>query len=396
MKNKIPHIKVDAFPVVDTHFSGVGHYTLGIIRGFDELAAEGKLTYDLIVPFNRKSWIDKYHFENYRKVIRNPIPQKVLRQFMKMHLSVPVDWLLGPGRYWFPSFLAWPTWSNKSSVVIHDVTYLAVPECVDEGNRNYLTRTVPFSMKNSQNVICVSDFSKSEVAKYYDYPADNIFVASPSIDRRLFYKRSEEDIRSVRLKYDIYDENYILSVGNIEPRKNYLRLIEAFMKLPKKITNKYTLVIIGAGGWNNSDIKAKIQEAKEQGMKIINPGRFVPDEDMPALFSGAKFFTFTPIYEGFGMSPLESYAVGTPVLASNVASVPEAAGNAAVYCDPFSVDDIAEKLEHMFKLTDEDRHQWDKKIEEHLNSLNWRKSAETTASALTGLPISYFSSGDNA
>lgn len=395
MASKIPHIKVDAFPIVDTHFSGVGHYTLGIIRGFDELAAEGKLTYDLIVPFNRKSWVNKYHFENYRKIIRNPIPQKVLRQFMKMHLDVPVDWLLGPGRYWFPSFLAWPTWGSKSSVVIHDVTYLAVPECVHEGNRKYLTRTVPFSLSNSQNVICVSEFSKSEIIKYYEYPEDNIFVASPSIDRRLFYKRSPEEIRSVRLKYDIYDEDYILSVGNIEPRKNYLRLIEAFMKMPDSITKKYTLVIIGAGGWNNEDIKAKIQEAKEKGLKIINPGKFVPDEDMPALYSGARFFAFTPIYEGFGMSPLEAYATGTPVLASNVASVPEAAGNAAVYCDPFDIDDIAEKMEYMFKETEANRDKWKKEIDEHLGSLNWRKSAETTAAALTGLPVSHFASKES-
>jgi len=390
MKTKIPHIKVDAFPIVDSHFSGVGHYTLGILRGLDELAGEGKLTYSLIVPRKLAGRIHKYRLQHYKRIIKNPIPNRVIRGFMKYHIKFPMDLVLGIGTYYFPSFLAWPTWFSKSSVVIHDVTYLAVPECVEKGNRDYLARTVPFSISNSQNVICVSEFSKSEMEKYYDYPGEKIFVSSPSIDRRLFYKRSEEEVRSVRLKYDIYDKDYILSVGNVEPRKNYFRLIEAYMGLPKKITDKYPLVIIGAGGWNNDDIKTKIQAAKEKGLKIINPGKFVTDEDMPALYSGAQFFVFTPIYEGFGMSPLEAYATGTPVLASKVASVPEAAGKAAVYCDPFSVDDIAKKLEYMFKETDIDRHQWDKKISNHLNSLNWRNSAEITAAALTGMSVDFF------
>lgn len=391
---KIPHIQVDAFPIVDDHFSGVGHYTLGIIRGFDELAAEGKLTYSLIVP---KHWVDrvyKYDLEHYKSIIRNPIPNRYVNGLMKYHRRFPMDLLNGKGVYYFPSFLAWPTWFAKSSVVVHDVTYLAVPECVSEGNREFLKTAVPFSLENSQNIICVSEFSKSEIIKYYGYERDKIFVAHPSIDRRLFYRRSPEEVKRVRAKYDIFSDQYILSVGNVEPRKNYGRLIEAYTKLPKKITDRYPLVIVGAGGWNNEDVKAQIQQAKEDGYQIINPKQFVVDEDMPALYTGAQFFVFTPIYEGFGMSPLEAYACGTPVLASRVASVPEAAGEAATYVDPFSVDDIRAKLLEMFDKTERDRSQFDAVMEAHLKSLNWRKSAEITASALTGLPLDYFKKGN--
>lgn len=390
MKQKVPHIQIDAFPLVDTHFSGVGHYTLGIVRGLDELAGEGKLTYSLITPKRWADRLNKYNFEHCKKVVKNPIPNRIIRGFMKYRWPVPLDLFNGFGRYYFPSFLAWPMWFSKSTVVIHDVTYLAVPECVDKGNREYLERTVPFSLKNAQNVICVSEFSKSEIMKFYDYPESKISVAYPSIDRAHFYKRSAEEIHKVKAKYDIFSDKYILSVGNVEPRKNYGRLIEAYTSLPREITDEYPLVIVGAGGWNNDDVKAQIQKAKEDGYRIINPKQFVLDDDMPALYSGAQFFVFTPIYEGFGMSPLEAYACGTPTIASNVTSVPEAAGRAALYVDPYSVKDIRKKMEEMFRRTEEDRSQFDAVMEKHLESLNWRSSAEITAAALTGLPVEHF------
>jgi alpha-1,3-rhamnosyl/mannosyltransferase len=171
-------------------------------------------------------------------------------------------------------------------------------------------------------------------------------------------------------------------------------LIEAYVQLPKEITDKYPLVIVGAGGWNNEDVKAQIQKAKEDGYKIINPKQFVLDDDMPALYSGAQFFVFTPIYEGFGMSPLEAYACGAPVIASKVASVPEAAGKAAVYVDPYDINDIREKLEIMVQKTEQDRTQFDEVMKKHLESLSWRPSAEITAAALTGLPLEYFQNTD--
>jgi len=385
-RTKIPHIKVDAFPLVDAHFSGVGHYTLGIVNALDELAGEGKLTYSLIVPRKMAHKIAPYGFMHHKRIIKNPVPNRVIRGFMKYRIPFPMDLVLGIGNYYFPSFLAWPTWFSKSTVVIHDVTYLAVPECVEEGNRNYLERVIPFSLRNAKNVIAVSEFSKSEIQKYYkDIKHERpIAVAHPSVDKKHFYRRSADEIFKVRMKYDIYDNNYILAVGNVEPRKNYAALIDAYTNLPREITNKYPLVIVGAGGWNNDNILKKIQSAKENGYKIINPGRFVRDEDMPALFSGAHFFVFVPIYEGFGMSPIEAYACGTPVIASNVASVPEAAGKAAIYVDPFDTADITKKMKNLFRDLDKDDDTYTQAMRNHLKTLNWRQSGEITAATATG------------
>lgn len=388
--SRLPHIQVDAFPMVDDHFSGIGHYTVGIVQGFDELAAEKKLTYSLVVPKKWKDRIAKYELKNYEKVIGNPIPNKVIRGFMKYHWPFPFDLVLGQGNYYFPSFLAWPTWKSPSTVVVHDITYVAVPECVDKGNRDYLEQVVPFSLKNARNIIAVSEFSKSEIVKYYKVDPSIVSVAHPSVNRKHFYRRSAKEIHKVKAKYDIFSEKYIFSVGNVEPRKNYIRLINAYMKLPKDVADEYALVIVGASGWNNKEILEKIQEAKEKGYKIINPKQFVKDEDMPALYSGASLYTFVPIYEGFGMSPLEAYACGTPVVASNVSSVPEAAGKAAVYVDPYDEADIAKNIESTLNNLKKDPHMFDEKMEANLESLNWRDSAEKTAAALTGLPVEHF------
>lgn len=392
-KMKVPHIQVDAFPLVDSHFSGVGHYTLGIVREFDRMAGEGKLTYSLIVPRKWGERLLKYDLEHYTSIVRNPIPNRIIRGFMKYRWRVPLDLFCGRGAYYFPSFLNWPLWFSRSSVVVHDVTYLAVPGCVDKGNREYLEQVVPFSIKNSTNIISVSKFSKDEIVKYYNLDPNNISVAHPSIDRRHFYKRSDKEVHRVKAKYDIFSDNYILAVGNVEPRKNYGRLVEAYTHLPRDITDKYPLVIVGAGGWNNKDVQEKIQKAKEDGFRIINPKQFVLDDDMPALYTGAQFFVFTPIYEGFGMPPLEAMACGTPTLASRVASVPEAAGGGAEYVDPFSTDSIREGLLDMIRKTEQDRSQFDPRMKRHLESLSWRPSAEITAAALTGMPVKYFQKG---
>lgn len=103
-KRTVPHIQVDAFPLVDSHFSGVGHYTLGIVRGFDELAGEGKITYSLITPRHWAGMLAKYEFEHCKSVIKNPIPNKIIRGFMKYKWNIPLDFVLGRGVYYFPSF----------------------------------------------------------------------------------------------------------------------------------------------------------------------------------------------------------------------------------------------------------------------------------------------------
>lgn len=390
---KVPHIQVDAFAIVDDHFSGIGHYTVGIVGGLDQLAAEGKLTYSLIAPRRWKHRVAKFpQLAHYEKVLTTPLPIRVIRRLLAKGVRLwPMDLLLGKGYYYFSSFLSWPTTkASPSTVVIHDVTFEAVPECVHEGNRKYLSRVVPHSLRNSKNVITVSQFSKDEVVKFYGIDPARVTVAYPCVDRKLFYRRSEEDIKAVKAKHNIFDEQYIFFISNIEPRKNVSKLVDAYLALPREITKKCALVIVGGGGWNNEEILAKIQKAKEDGYHIIRPNYFVHDEDVPALLSGAVCHAFPSIYEGFGMPPLEALACGTPTVVGDIPSAHECAGDAGIYTNPDSVEDIRDKLLEAITMPEKRRAELRAKGYEQVAKFSWRKSAEITASVLTGKPLEYF------
>jgi glycosyltransferase involved in cell wall biosynthesis len=391
--SNLPHIRVDATVITNDILSGVGHYSLGIVRGFDELAGEGKLTYSLIAPWRRSRRLKQLGLKHCRSIQRIPIPEKYLNGLRYFHLPLPIDLLFGPGYYYFPHFRSWPLWFAKAAVVIHDMGYEAVPGTVLGKNREYLKRVVPASARSAKAVLVPSAFSRDEVAKYLKINPDKIHVAYPAVDRKHFYKRTTAEVKKIKAKYDIFTDSYLLAVGNIEPRKNYSNLVDAYTALPPEITKQHPLVIVGADSWNNSEILAKIQKAKEAGFWIIHPKQFVPDDDLPALYSGARLFLFTPIYEGFGMPPLEALACGTPAVVADAASVPEAAGSAAVYADPTSVKDIKAKIYDTLQALDKDPHKFDKAITEHIDGFNsWRHSAEITAAALTGLPVDQFKS----
>ena len=124
-----------------------------------------------------------------------------------------------------------------------------------------------------------------------------------------------------------------MTVGNIEPRKNQIRLIDAFCSLPRALADRYTLVLVGAGAWNERAIHARVDEALASGHKVMALLSTVSDRDLPALYSGASASAYTSIYEGFGMPPLEAMACQTPVLTGDRSTMPEVAGGAAILVD---------------------------------------------------------------
>lgn len=389
--NRAPHIKVDATVIANEILSGVGNYTLGIVRGFDELAGEGKLTYSLIAPWRRAKNLKKHGLKNFKAIIKIPVPEKYINGLRYFHIPAPVDLLFGPGTYYFPHFRSWPTWFSKSGIVVHDTAYIAYPDTVLGKNLTYMLRTVPGSVKNAKVIFTPSEFSREEVIKHLKVDPEKVVTATAAVDTKLYYPRSIAEIKKTKAKYDIFYDNYLLMVANIEPRKNYIKLIDAYTSLPRSFTDKYPLVIIGADGWNNEKILERVQKAKENNYRIIHPRQFVPNEDLAALYSGASLYVFTPLYEGFGMSVLESYACGTPAVVSNSSSLPEAGGPEAIYLNPDNAKDIAEKIESTVKLLEKDPSKFNVSIKKHLKHYNnWRKSAEVTAAALTGLPVEHF------
>jgi glycosyltransferase involved in cell wall biosynthesis len=186
-------------------------------------------------------------------------------------------------------------------------------------------------------------------------------------------------MNELKAKYSLTDK-YILFVGTLQPRKNISRLIEAFSILSKKRAfSDIELVIVGKKGWSYEEIlQAPKKFAVSDRVKFLD---FVPDDDLPFLYQHAQCFVLPSLYEGFGLPVLEAMKYNCPVITSNVSSLPEAGGDAAVYIDPLSVSDIAEKLEKVLS----DRNLRNTMIErgrKQIQKFSWEKAAKETLKIL--------------
>jgi glycosyltransferase involved in cell wall biosynthesis len=174
----------------------------------------------------------------------------------------------------------------------------------------------------------------------------------------------------VRARYGLGEGPFILSVGTVQPRKNYGRLVEAFHRLDE---SDLTLAIAGGKGWLDDPLYRQI-EALGLGERVRLLG-FVDDADLPALYSAARVFAFPSLYEGFGLPPLEAMACGVPVVASRASSLPEVIGEAGLLVDPLDVEALASALRRA--LEDEDlRHTLISRGLAQARRFSWAESAQ--------------------
>ena len=265
-----------------------------------------------------------------------------------------------------PNFSTWPTVrSCKVATAVHDLTYLYYPELVEEKNLAHLRRVVPRSIKKADYIITVSHAVKEELIKEFGLESSRCIVTQipPASE---FFRKSDNDIHTI---YNIPTKKYILFVGNLEPRKNLSTLIDAYLLLPKKVRQEYSLVIGGGKGWKFEETQGKIDTAVRSGEHVYQVG-FVDQGDLPALYQKASLFVMPSKYEGFGMPILEALASHTPVVAADIPVLRESGGSAAVYAeagDPQSfADQINNSLHTAFDETT---------ARDHLALFSWDKNA---------------------
>lgn len=254
-------------------------------------------------PWNRASW----------RLL--PLPPKVaglaLNQF-----PIRVEWLVGKVDVIHGSDWVEPSSKYPSVTTIHDLVFKKYPDTVDPFILQTQTRRLAKIVRTNSQIIADSKSTKNDLMKIYGLKSGRIDVIYPGIDTNYKPQLKKEIVR-VKKKYNL-PNSYIFSLGTQEPRKNLAHLTEAVAKLD------IPLVIAGRHGW---------------GDKTQTLG-FVPDSDLPALYSGAQVFAFPSIYEGFGFPVLEAMACGTPVVTSNISSLPEVAGSAGILVDPLDVGSI--------------------------------------------------------
>ena len=271
--------------------------------------------------------------------------------------------------------------SSPSVISILDVSYLYFPNLFKKKDLYQLKFWGGYSIRKAKKIITISSSSRNDIIEMYKVNPEKIAVVYPGVKELKTENIKSKSMEDLKEKFGI-SSPYILFVGTLQPRKNIVRLVEAFSKLKTenlKSKDNLELVIVGKRGWQFEEILNSPQKyAVANRVKFLDS---VSDEDLPSLYKNALCFCLPSLYEGFGLPILEAMQYGCAVATSNVSSLPEAGGDAALYFDPESAEDIAKTLQTL--IDDEElRKDLVKKGHEQVKKFSWEKTARETLKIL--------------
>lgn len=367
---------------------GVGHYTYQLIRHLLEIDQENEyvLFFDFhvrekdIKKFSRPNVkIKFYPFSDYKKYLPGAY-NEILGMATLMHEHLDVIHSTSP-------LSRIPTsYRGKTIVTVHDLASYKVPEVFPKIKIAKFKAVTSLMIGKADRIIAVSNSTKKDICEIFKCKEDKVRVIYSGLDKR-FFEESMAGREKIMNKFGINnaETKYILFLGTLEPVKNISRLFEAFkiFKNTLKKTNQnrhgekydYKLVMAGKRGWLAEEYK-KMARDMDLGKSVIFTGYVIGDEVAP-LFKNAEFFVMPSLYEGFGTTVLEAFAAGTPAIVSNVSSIPEIAGDAAILVNPINVQEISDA---MIKLAEDDKMRYDlrQKGFKQVEKFNWEKCARET------------------
>ncbi len=369
MKRNRLSIGVDYQSAAQSGKSGVGYYTKGMVEALAEAYPDAQI-YIRYYNFLNRSTVDTPDLPNIRRVSNKLIHPRLVNLLRRLGVELPFTFLLRKRcqAYFFPSFINHPVPKNATVITtIHDLAYIEVPESVSPRNRSDLAKFVPKYIKRSTRIATISEYTRSRIKEHYpDNPGIFVTQTPPSL--------KESPSGQTELLPPNTPKNYILFVGNIEPRKNLNRLLEAYEQLDNKIQKNYALVIAGGGGWNNQSIVDKIKLLRESGLTITTSG-YVSEDELIALYTSASLFVFPSLYEGYGIPPLEAMQFNTPVVAADIPVLREVCLNAAYYCNPKDVRSITEAISKTLNDTSLQA-KLQRNGRKHVKKITWQKAAD--------------------
>lgn len=255
-------------------------------------------------------------------------------------------------------------------VTIHDISVLDHPEWFTARFRLWYLFLLPRLASRARTVLTVSEHSRQSILKRFRLPQEKVMVVPDGVNPREFHP---SDAEPVRAKYELRNP-YVLFVGSIDPRKNLERLLQAWIRLAE--FKDVQLVIVGSKG---SMFRPVSMQSSTRRTRFLG---YVPDEDLPGLYSGATFFIMPSLFEGFGLSVLEAMACGAPVISSHAGALPEVVGDAAIQVDPTSVEGMAEAMRRLL-LEDGLRAMLREKGMARARQFSWEGSARQIWDVLT-------------
>ena len=347
--------------------TGVGWYIFNIVKG---LVQNNKNDYtgEFINFMNRHNVKEQINYNI--KIKQNKLIPYKIYNILTQKLKISHNFLLGTKSdiYHFFNFTIPKNIKGKVIVTIYDTVFFSAPETM--GDMKAISE-YKYAAERSDLILTISESAKSDIIKHFNVDEKKIEIVTPGIDlEKYLHNYTDIELENVRKKYKL-PENYILYLGTIEPRKNIERTIKAFIKYKKEVKDDLKFVIVGGKGWKYDNIMKLIES---MGTDIILTG-YIDEEDKIPIYKLAQLFAFPSLYEGFGMPVLEAMAAGVPVVTSNVSSLPEVAGDAAILVNPLNEDEIFEAYKKILS---------DKKLQlemiekglEQAKKFEWKESAK--------------------
>jgi glycosyltransferase involved in cell wall biosynthesis len=323
---------------IDAHSVGTGlggneSYATNLVEALAEIDQENQYT----IYVTKREALERFkdRWPNFR--VRSTLPHTPL---IRIPLTLSSELRRHPVDVLHVQFTSPPVAPCPVVVSIHDLSFEHLPLTFKRRSRMQLRMTVRRSARQAAQVLTLSEYVRNDVIATYGIDAEKVAVVPLAAPAHFSPVQDEKELQRVRQKYGI-DQNYILSVGAIQPRKNLPRLLEAYSLLrhSQPEVNLPKLVLVGKCAWLYDETLRKIEELGLS--KQVTLTGYVPQADLPALYSGANCFIYPSYFEGFGLPPLEAMKCGAPVIVGNRTSLPEVVDDAAVLVDPFEVGDIA-------------------------------------------------------
>lgn len=350
--------------------SGIGTYLCELLKRIVEVDFFNIILLGKANFLKQYAWLDRLNV----KVINFEAAIYSLEEQIEFLKLVPKQ----TDVFWAPHYNIPLSYHGKLLVTVHDVFHLAKPEFVNGFHKRLYAKTMFYALScKADAIITVSHFTKNELFKYINFNEDNVYPIYNGVDRRWFSIIKEK--KTIK--------PYFLYVGNVKPHKNLTRLLEAFNLIADKI--QHNLIIVGKrDGFITADTNIT-KLALCLGDRVEFTG-YVSDEELQQYFVNADALVYPSLYEGFGLPPLEAMACGCPVVLSDIPVLSEVCSDAALFFDPLSISDMAQKLLHIIK---------DKSLRENLvkrglaraAQFTWEEAVDSTFNAIKKVSNGKFS-----
>lgn len=352
---------VDAH-MVGTHETGNETYIVNLLQELGRLPQLrcGAALLPAMVPSLNLAGVDR-------------VPLRFSADWFRLAFALPVACRIWRADVLHVTYVG-PFWRPCPLVVsVHDVAFKRYADFFSPRDRLLFATLLPLTLRRANAVITISAHAQQEILKLFPYLEGKVHVTQLAPSPLFRHVSDRKALDSVRARYGIHSD-FVLAVGNLQPRKNLLRLVRAFASVRAEI-GPVQLVIVGKEQWKSSSLYETVRRLGLE-REVIFPG-YVPDENLVPLYSAARMLAYPSIYEGFGLPILEAMACGTPVVASNTSAMPEVAADAALLVDPYEQRQIARAIVELIKNRALALSLSERGLE-RARRFCWRKTAEKT------------------